>query len=496
MTALDDEIATALLDAVLGAVDDAVIQHSRDGAIVSCNRATERLFGVSADEVAGSSFTRFLAGEDHDAWQSFVDRALFGERLTTTTLRMRGAGGLGLHAMAEIVPIRSDDGSVTGICLVVRDLTERVLAQETLAASEHWVRRSEALAGSGSFVVAKDGSAQWSAGMYRLLDLSPVETPPSRDGYLSLVEADDRTTVEALIDAALQDGTPGEVDHRVVVEGRGLWMFLAVEPLRDDAGALVGARGICLDITARKQAEDLVRAALEREQRANDELRELDSLKDEFLATVSHELRTPLTAIVGFSALLGKKAPEFSELVDPIYRTGCEMARMVETLLDYSRLHAGAIALQLAPIDLAKKVSSCFERLEGPEHTLVNDVPDDLQVVADPDAMDRILGNLVGNAVRYSGIGSTVRVSATPEDGSILISVSDNGAGIPEHYQERLFERFYRVPGQTKERGTGIGLAIVAEYVARQHGTVWCESEVGKGTTFLVRLPDQRDVAE
>lgn len=491
MTALEDEVATALLDAVLSAVDDAIIQHNRDGTIVAWNRAAERLFGAGADEVCGGSFARFLAVEDHDAWQGFVDRAMAGERLSTSTLRMRGAGGLALQAMAEIVPIRSDAGGVTGICLVVRDLTERVLAQETLAASEHWVRRSEALAGSGSFVLAKDGSAQWSAGMYRLLDLSPVESAPSRDGYLSLVEADERPRVEALLDAALHDGIPGEIDHRVVVEGRGLWLFLAVEPLRDDAGVLVGARGICLDITARKQAEDAVRAALEREQRANDELRELDSLKDEFLATVSHELRTPLTAIVGFSALLGKKAPEYNELVDPIYRTGCEMARMVETLLDYSRLHAGAIALQSEAIDLYQKVNACFERLESPDHSLVNDVPGGLTVVADPDAMDRILGNLVGNAVRYSGVGSTVQVKAEQDDDSTLICVVDNGPGIPDHYQERLFERFYRVPGQTKERGTGIGLAIVAEYVARQRGTVWCDSEVGRGTTFFVRLPRQ-----
>lgn len=488
MTARGGEIAAALLEAVLGAVDDAVIQHSREGTIVTWNRAAERLFGASADEAVGTSFIRFLATDDQHTWQGCVDRALCGERLTTN-LRVRGAGGLGLHAMAELVPVHSGTGSIDCLYLVLRDLTDRKLAQETLTATEYRVGRSEALAGSGSFVVANDGSVQWSAGIYRLLGLSLVDAPPSRDAYLRLVEASDRPAVEALVDAALHDGTPGEIDHRVVVDGRARWIFLTVEPRRDDTGALVGARGTCFDITARKEAEDVVRAALEREQRANDELRELDALKDEFLATVSHELRTPLTAIVGFSALLGKKAPEFSELVDPIYRTGCEMARMVETLLDYSRLHAGAISLQLAPIELVKKVSSCFERLEGPEHTLVNDVPDDLQVVADPDAMDRILGNLVGNAVRYSGIGSTVRVSAMQDDDSVLISVSDNGPGIPAQHQERLFERFYRAPGQTKQRGTGIGLAIVQEYVARQRGIVWCESELGKGTTFFVRLP-------
>lgn len=493
MTALEDEVAVALLDAVLGAVDDAIVQLHRDGTIIAWNRAAKRLFGADADEVASGTFTRFLAEEDQDAWRGFIDRAGVGERLSTSTLRMRGASGLALQAMAEIVPIHSDAGGVTGICVVVRDLTERVLAQETLAASEHWVRRSEALAGSGSFVVAKDGSAQWSAGMYRLLDLSPLGAAPSREGYLGLVDHDDCPRVEALLDAALSEGTAGEIDHRVVVEGRELWLFLAVEPLRDDAGALVGARGICLDITARKEAEDVVRAALEREQRANDELRELDSLKDEFLATVSHELRTPLTAIVGFSALLGKKAPEYSEMVDPIYRTGCEMARMVETLLDYSRLHAGAIALQAEPIDLHKKVSSCFERLERPDHTFVNGVPGGLTVVADPDAMDRILGNLVGNAVRYSGEGSTIQVTAEPEADSTLICIIDDGPGIPEHYQERLFERFYRVPGQSKERGTGIGLAIVQEYVARQNGTVWCKSQVGHGTTFFVRLPHREE---
>jgi signal transduction histidine kinase len=385
---------------------------------------------------------------------------------------------------------------VTSICLIVQDLTERVLAQETLAASEHGVRRSEALAGSGSFVVATDGSAQWSAGMYRLLDASPTDAEPSWDHYLSLVADDDRPDVESLVSGALREGLSGEVDHRAGLDGRDVWLFLSVEPLRDDAGALIGARGICLDITARKQAEDAMRVALEREQRANDELRALDSLKDDFLATVSHELRTPLTAIIGFSVLLMKKAPELAAIVEPINRTGHDMARMVETLLDYSRLQAGVIPLCPELVNLAAHVGSCFGQLPDADNTLLNDIDEDFTVVADPDALDRILGNLVGNAVRYSGSGSTVRVSAQHEDDNTVISVTDNGPGIPAEFQEHLFDRFYRVPGQNRSRGTGIGLAIVREYVTRQHGRVWCESREGGGTTFTVSLPQQRKASE
>jgi signal transduction histidine kinase len=230
---------------------------------------------------------------------------------------------------------------------------------------------------------------------------------------------------------------------------------------------------------------------LEREREAGEELRRLDKAKEEFLATVSHELRTPLTAILGFSSLVRSIAVEHEHMLAPIERNALDMHQMIERLLDYSRLEAGRVAIEPRSIGLAEQVEKACYQLQSvlAGRHVEADVPSDLMVWADPDAVQRILVNLLGNAAKYALAPAAIRISAEPGGQGTVVSIADEGPGIDVEHQAQIFERFYRVPGATRaQRGTGVGLAIVAQYVELHGGSVWVDSVPGKGSTFRFDL--------
>lgn len=232
------------------------------------------------------------------------------------------------------------------------------------------------------------------------------------------------------------------------------------------------------------------------------EVRRLERMKTEFVSTVSHELRTPLTAIKGFVATLledreGYFDPEtryeFYQIID---QETDRLHRLIEDLLNLSRIERG-VALQphwqrVNLMDVIERILS-IQRSYTERHELIAEIHKPLPpIVADEDKVDGILTNLVNNAIKYSPDGGEVRVKAIRENNSILITVTDQGLGIPKDKLQKIFEKFERI--DTRETraagGTGIGLYLVKHLVELHEGQIWAESEgQGKGATFYVRLP-------
>jgi signal transduction histidine kinase len=181
-----------------------------------------------------------------------------------------------------------------------------------------------------------------------------------------------------------------------------------------------------------------------------------------------------------------------AEVAERIAGNADEMRRMVERLLDFSRLQAGRVEVEPVEVALRDAVDRICLNLTGllADHVLDVDVPDDLRARADVDGLSRILSNLVTNAVKFSPPASTIWVRAWEKGGWVTLSVRDVGSGIPKDLQVRVFERFFQAPNQPPgRRGTGVGLAIVHRYVELQGGRIWLESEPGEGTTFFFTLP-------
>jgi two-component system phosphate regulon sensor histidine kinase PhoR len=236
------------------------------------------------------------------------------------------------------------------------------------------------------------------------------------------------------------------------------------------------------------------------------ENRRLENIRREFVANVSHELRTPVTSIRSAAETLQmaiesqpKMAPRFVDIID---RNAARLHELVEDLLDLSRIESRQFSLTLENVDprsLFRQVEGLFaERTERRKVTLTCQVKGDAgMILADRRALERVVTNLVDNAVKYAGEGKHVNVTAERRAERVAIAVNDDGPGIEKRHLSRLFERFYRVDaGRSRDLGgTGLGLSIVKHLVDSMGGSVRVESRLGEGTTFTVLLPRREPAA-
>ncbi|HEX2056936.1 MAG TPA: GAF domain-containing protein [Actinomycetota bacterium] len=244
----------------------------------------------------------------------------------------------------------------------------------------------------------------------------------------------------------------------------------------------------------------------QRERQLVHKLREADRTKSEFVSMLAHELKGPMTTILGFSETLKQQWGRVSDekklsIIDIVAKETGRLSRLVNDLLDVSRMEAGTLRYELTPVSLHELLDSIMtvHTSLSAQHLVVNDLPPELpKVLADNDRLRQVFINLLTNATRYSPEGTAIRVQARelPDDGLVEVSVSDEGIGISEQDRERIFSKFSMLPkpGWVK-KGTGLGLFITKGIIDAHGGRIWVESEQGKGSTFAFTLRASRDEA-
>ena len=245
------------------------------------------------------------------------------------------------------------------------------------------------------------------------------------------------------------------------------------------------------DITDRKQTEEIIRQM--------EVMKQVDRLRSELLANVSHELRTPLSAIKGFTTTMLRRDVKWSakqreDFLQTIDQETDRFTRLISDILDMSRLDAGAIKLKQGKYLVSEIVGSVKGRLEvlTAHHRLEIDVPEKLPAVfADEMRIGQVISNLVENAVKFSPVNSVITITARPEKKNIIISVMDQGEGMPKNVTEKLFNRFYQAADVVTGRrsGTGLGLSICRGIIENHCGKIWVESKVQEGSKFSFSLP-------
>jgi two-component system, sensor histidine kinase and response regulator len=320
--------------------------------------------------------------------------------------------------------------------------------------------------------------------------------------HVDHLHPEDRERVRAAQRAARESGLPLEIEYRFIAkDGRIVWLQDSYTIVRDETGRPWYTQGYALDVTARKQAEADREALLAQAQLQNERLRELDRMKDEFVALVSHELRTPLTSIRGYLELLLDESerlafdPTHLDWLAVIDRNSDRLLALVEDLLLKAQVNAGKVLLSVSEIDLAAVVEQSAKTgapvASTRGITLTSSVEPLPPVSADPVRVGQVIDNLISNALKFTPAGGRVEVRAWLHEGRARVAVSDTGHGIPSDEQERLFDRFYRTSKAQADAvpGVGLGLSISKAIVEAHGGTIDYTSAEGAGSTFAIELP-------
>jgi len=301
--------------------------------------------------------------------------------------------------------------------------------------------------------------------------------------------ASDRTPIrhdQCWMALALQSNAPFN-GHEIIVErpdGERLTALAHANPVRDEGGRVVGAVNILVDISDRKEAEDL--------------LREANRHKEEFLAVLAHELRTPLAPILNGLALLQLEAassPDANLALGMIDRQLKQLVRLVDDLLDTARISQEKIELRMERIELEPALRAAIETsrpvVDERSHTLGLMIPTEpIHVVGDMARLAQAFSNLLSNAAKYTPDGGRISLVAEVRDGFAAVTVADTGRGIAKELLPHVFDLFRQGPQVQRQGGLGIGLALVKEIVAAHGGTVEAASEgLEKGSTFVAWLP-------
>ena len=477
-----------------------------DGVVWEADAATGRLTFVSegSNDILGYPPQAFLEGPafwaDHihpDDREAAVAEYLAGlGEVRTHDMEYRF-----LHRDGNVVWVRDIGHTVTdmtGTPIVVRglmvDITDRHYEVERRDEVE---RRYQALVEQTPVVtyiddLDTDRTLYISPQAEVLLGYSPAEFTREEPLWPSILHPDDRDRMLHRSREAdrTRGGYSGEEYRMVAKDGRIVWVHDEAVLIRDDAGRPSYWQGVWVDITERRRAEELEHE-LEIERGEAAELRALDQMKNTFLQAVSHDLRTPLAAILGLAVTLERHDLDKGEVRDMASRIASnarKLDRMVTDLLDLDRLAQGIVEPNLEPVDvgaLVARVVDEAEILSGRDVTLdVEQTPAQI----DPAKVERIVENLLANAVRHTPAEAQIWVRVQPrEDGAHLV-VEDDGPGVPSDRRDEIFEPFRQVDPASGV-GVGIGLTLVARFAELHGGHAWVDDREGGGAAFHVWLP-------
>jgi PAS domain S-box-containing protein len=323
-----------------------------------------------------------------------------------------------------------------------------------------------------------------------LLGYSPAEFTREEPLWPWILHPDDRDRMLERSHEAdrVFGGYSGEEYRMVAKDGRVVWVHDEAVMIRDEDGRPSYWQGVWVDVTERRRAQDLERE-LEIERGEAAELRALDEMKNTFLQAVSHDLRTPLAAILGLAVTLERQHPESGDVRDMAGRIAAnarKLDRMVTDLLDLDRLSHGIVEPNVEPIDVGTLVARVVDESEFLSGRTVTFDVTETSAEVDPTKVERIVENLLANAVRHTPPEAQIWVHVSPREEGAHIVVADEGPGVPTEERTEIFEPFRQ--GDTSS-GVGIGLTVVARFAELHGGHAWVDDREGGGAAFHVWLP-------
>jgi PAS domain S-box-containing protein len=501
------------LQVTLSSIGDAVIATGRGGEVLFMNEVARAVTGAGSDVREGTPLEAVLPlfdGNTGEPVRNPAARAIEEGRVVSVAdaTLLHALDGRRVPIDDSAAPIRDADGRVIGAVLIFRDVTDRsqmqaqrdALTRDLQAANELLdTVFNEAPVGLGiwdrdlRYVRLNDALAEMN-GLPKAAHFgrTVAEVLPEIDGQVMAAMRRVRDTGQPVMNQEASGMTPA-------APGRLRFWDVSYFPVRI-ANEVVGVGAVCEEVTEKKEAEAERTRLLAGEREARAEAESANRLKDQFLATVSHELRTPLNSMIGWLHLLDSGKLEASaarDALERIKRNAQTQARLIEDLLDVSRIITGKLRLEVGRVDPMPIVENAIDtvRIAADAKRIAIDLDAGCagaRIVGDPDRLQQVVWNLLSNAVKFTPAGGAVHVALAQSGDQLQLTVADNGRGIEPELLPHVFERFRQGGGSAgrQQQGLGLGLSIVRHLVELHGGTVEAHSGgPGQGATFIVRLP-------
>ena len=480
-----------LLASIVESSNDPIIRKSLDGIIESWNAAAEQVFGYTAEEALGQHISLMIPPERLAEEDQIIASLKTGQRVEHYETERVRSDGRRIIVSLTISPIKDESGNVIGASKIVRDVTERKRAEADRQMFVTLVENSTDFIGicdldGVPFFVNRAGLE-----MVGLKDIEEARHTPVQEFFFP---EDQAKIMNEFFPDVLKEGH-GEIEIRFrhFKTGDARWMAYKVLALTNSANEPVAFATVSQDVSERKRLEDDLR-------RLAADLSDADRRKNEFLATLAHELRNPLAPISNMLEVV-KRADGNNEVVklahETLERQLGQMIRLVDDLLDLNRVTHDRLELRRSEVELSPVIQQAVEvarpLVDAARHHLTIDLPDEpIYLYADRARLAQLFGNLLNNSCKYTRPEGLVSLSARRVDHDVVVTVKDNGAGIPQDKLDSIFDMFMQID-RTSERsqgGLGIGLTLVKRLAEMHGGSIEAHSAgEGQGSEFIVRLP-------
>ena len=480
-----------LLASIVESSNDAIISKTLDSIVQTWNTAAERLFGFTAEQAIGRHISLIIPPERINEEDEIISKLSAGQRIEHfETVRMR-SNGEHIDVSLTISPIRDDSGKVVGASKIVRDITDRKRAEIERQKFVTLIETSTDFVGICDLQGIPSFINRAGLEMIGLESIEEARNTPVREFFFP---EDQEMIMTQFFPLVLETGH-GEIEVRFrhFKTAEAHWMAYKVLALKDEANQTIGFATVSQDITERKRLEnDLRKLAAD--------LSETDRRKNEFLATLAHELRNPLAPMSNMIEVAKRSQGDYAKLQlahETIERQLDQMVRLVDDLLDLNRITHDRLELRRSEIELSSVIRQAIEvahpLITAANHEVVVNLPKDpIYLNADPARLAQVFGNLLNNSCKYTKPNGKISVSVMQRDDDVLISVKDNGAGIPADKLDSIFDMFMQVDlsSERSQGGLGIGLTLVKRLIEMHGGKIEAQSAgEGQGSEFIVTLP-------
>jgi len=511
---------------IIEQMSEGAVTVNRDGLIVYCNSQFARMLGTGMEKVTGEYFYNFVNPADTELFSRLFDNAWNGA--VKGELSVRDSNGVPFPVLLSLNPLHLEDAVF--LSLILTDLTiqkeiqrllhqknneleqaqeiarnlnvnlestvmertrdleisvlQKTLAEKELRRNQEQLTRILETMEEGVQIIDSNGSVTYANPMaQKILGItySSTENLYIDPGYPKYkIDGNPLEPENDPLIRVLRTGKPVH-DFEIGVQPPDqpqIYISLSAAPLKDEAQQVIGSVGTFMDVTQR---------------------RKVIQQKDEFISVASHELKTPVTSLKASLQLLDeiKDNTKSSETLIPKLITQAnkslnKLSVLIEDLLNVSKIRSGQLALNKQRIRIYETVVETCEELHQQEHfTILVEGEQDLHVFADPDKIEQVLVNFLNNAMKYAAESKEIRVVIARLNGSVKVSVIDNGMGIPSDKIPHLFDRYYRVDNSgTQYSGLGLGLYICSEIIKKHNGRIGAESKLENGSIFWFSLPE------